>query len=161
MTRCDEHQERDATLNCSKCEKDICVDCVGDDSIGIKCKTCTVLLRNPLYEIPKARLTVALGLCILSVPVIITCWMVASIYVPHSVPIEIERVSIPLILGWGVSLGLCRVLKWKRSQVVFSLGSFAIVVSYVGMLLLGLSPMILWDFIGIGVAILIMRLRLL
>ena len=155
------HPKLSASLTCSRCGEWICGDCVGDDSIGIKCLHCIVLQKNPLYVVTVPSLLFAVGASLGSLPIIMVAWVLGIGYLPIVLPGVWIYMLVPAILGWLLSVLLSKMLKSKRSKMIFVTGSLAIVGSYVGVLLLGWSLMNLWDFIGIGIAIYFMRHKLL
>ena len=159
--KCYIHPKLSASLSCSRCGEWICGDCVGDDSIGIKCLDCIVLQKNPMYVVTFPSLLFGVGASLGSLPIIVLAWVLGIGYLPTVLPGVWSYMLVPAILGWVLSVLLSKILKGKRSRMIFVTGSLAIVGSYVGVLLLGWSLMNVWDFIGIGIAIYFMRHKLL
>ncbi len=114
-----------------------------------------------MYAVTLPSLVFAVGVSICSVPIVMLVWVLGIGYVPIVLPGVWGDMLVPAILGWLLSVALFKMLKGKRSRMIFVTGSLAFVGSYVGMLLLGWSLMNLWDFIGIGIAIYFMRHKLL
>ena len=154
---CSRHPNAVASLSCSKCMNRICSRCVGDDSLGIKCIECTVISINPLYKVTKISLLLGTLTCLGCVPVVILMWA----WILNYFNILFVNALIPVIIGWLVAAMISKIIKGKRSKYMFVFGSFTIVGGYVGVLLLAWSLMNVWDFVGIGTAIYIMRLKLL
>lgn len=164
MLKCINHPKVDSILTCGKCRKPICNLCVADDSVGIKCSECIVVVRNPVYQVSRIRLVTCLVVSGVSVPGITWLWILtyrALVYIPSIIPSAIEQFIIPVMFGWVLGWGLSRLLNRKRSQYVFLAGSLAIVGGYVGVLLLAWSLMNVWSLGGICVAIYIMRHKVL
>ncbi|MCH2528406.1 MAG: hypothetical protein MK029_02380 [Dehalococcoidia bacterium] len=120
-----------------------------------------MLQKNPMYVVTFPSLLFGVGASLGSLPIIVFAWVLGIGYLPIVLPGVWSYMLVPAILGWVLSVLLSKILKSKRSRMIFVTGSLAIVGSYVGVLLLGWSLMNLWDFIGIGIAIYFMRHKLL
>ena len=114
-----------------------------------------------MYVVTLPSLLFGVGASLGSLPIIVLAWVLGIGYLPIVLPGVWSYMLVPAILGWVLSVLLSKMLKSKRSRMIFVTGSLAIVGSYVGVLLLGWSLMNLWDFIGIGIAIYFMRHKLL
>jgi hypothetical protein len=114
-----------------------------------------------MYVVTFPSLLFGVGASLGSLPIIVLAWVLGIGYLPIVLPGVWSYMLVPAILGWVLSVLLSKMLKSKRSRMIFVTGSLAIVGSYVGVLLLGWSLMNLWDFIGIGIAIYFMRHKLL
>ena len=62
------HPERETGLRCSRCGRGVCVECMRQHPVGLRCKECAQAARLPTYQAPASYLArgiaaaVALGL---------------------------------------------------------------------------------------------------
>ena len=98
------HPKLSASLSCSRCGEWICGDCVGDDSIGIKCLDCIVLQKNPMYVVTFPSLLFGVGASLGSLPIIVLAWVLGIGYLPIVLPGVWSYMLVPAILGWVLSV---------------------------------------------------------
>ena len=60
-TVCHWHPDRETGLRCSSCGKPICVECMRQHPVGIRCKECARAARLPTYQISKSYVARGVG----------------------------------------------------------------------------------------------------
>ena len=53
---CHWHPERETRLSCARCGKPICVECMRQHPVGVRCKECDRASRLPTYQVSTAYL---------------------------------------------------------------------------------------------------------
>ena len=48
---CHWHPDRETGLSCSRCGKPVCVECMRQHPVGIRCKECEKVLRIPAFQV--------------------------------------------------------------------------------------------------------------
>ena len=51
---CHWHPDRETGLHCSNCGKAVCVECMRQHPVGIRCKECAIVNRLPTYQISRS-----------------------------------------------------------------------------------------------------------
>lgn len=117
MTRCYKHSGVATLLRCGSCDRPICVECVVQHPVGIKCNECTRIQKLPIFDVRPidwAKSVVVtlgigfLGICVLAIPgLLILPLGVMSIYFPW-----IVLLGVGYMMGFGVKTAV----KGKRGR---------------------------------------------
>jgi hypothetical protein len=63
-TTCHWHPDRETGLRCSSCGKPICVECMRQHPVGIRCKECAKAMQLPMFQVSKAYVARGVGAAI-------------------------------------------------------------------------------------------------
>ena len=61
VSTCHWHPERETRLTCSQCGRWMCVQCMRQHPVGIRCKECSAYARLPMFELSGDTLVRGLG----------------------------------------------------------------------------------------------------
>jgi hypothetical protein len=50
---CHWHSDRETGLRCSRCGKSVCVECMRQHPVGIRCKECAQEARSPMFQVSR------------------------------------------------------------------------------------------------------------
>jgi hypothetical protein len=117
MLRCYKHYGVETLLKCGSCERSICVKCVVQHPVGIRCNECTRIQKLPIFDVTPIdwakAIAVTLGIgvfgaCVLAISgLLILPLGFMSIYVSWLV-----LLGVGYMMGSGVKV----VLKGKRGR---------------------------------------------
>jgi hypothetical protein len=62
--RCYRHQDRPTYVRCGRCEQPICRACSMQGPVGLRCKTCGTLARDPLTNFTRTQLAAGIGVAL-------------------------------------------------------------------------------------------------
>jgi hypothetical protein len=151
---CQWHPERETGLTCAQCGKAICVECMRQHPVGIRCKECSRKSRLPTYQISTAYLvrgvaaTVGLGIA----------GGIALFMLDRTAGLGLFRMLLMLGLGYVVGEGISLAVNRRRGLLFQYMAAGAVVValgiSWLGTLLLdGFLPVNLFTLISAGIAL--------
>jgi hypothetical protein len=61
ISTCHWHPDRQTGLRCSRCDKSVCVECMRQHPVGIRCKECELELRISPYQISTSYYAKGIG----------------------------------------------------------------------------------------------------
>jgi hypothetical protein len=165
MNHCFIHLKIETSMFCGKCSKPICLSCVGDDSIGIKCKECITVFKNPTYDIPIGRQMIAIIICVAAIPVLVGFWisftvLIFDLFGYSRSSYYITHLIYPGIMGWALTMAINAVIRQKRSNLLFGVVSLSLVLSFVGVLVFDSTFLSIYTIAGVGSGILIAKYKL-
>ncbi|HCG90636.1 MAG TPA: hypothetical protein DEZ08_02180 [Dehalococcoidia bacterium] len=165
MNHCFIHLKIETSMFCGKCSKPICLSCVGDDSIGIKCKECITVFKNPIYNIPIGHQIIAISICVAAIPVLVVFWISLTVLIVDLFGYSrgsyyITHLIYPVFMGWALTMAINAIIRQKRSNLLFGTVSLSLVLSLVGILIFDSTFLSIYTIAGIGCGILIAKYKL-
>lgn len=153
MATCYWHPDRETGLQCSRCGKYICVECMRQHPVGIRCKECARLQRLPTYQVSGTYLARGIGAAIgLGIAGLIVLELLFQ-YLPFGgFFFFIIMGGLGYVIGEGVGAAVNK--RRGRPYQYMALGSALIATAPFA--LLGLSSFnlgALFNLLGVGIAI--------
>ena len=110
--RCYVHPGVETALRCGNCERPICVQCMVQHPVGIRCQECARLRRPPQFDVPTAYYARALGAGLgIAVAGAAGLLLIVSV-LPFLMLVLFGLVGVGYLVGEGIS----RAVNRKRSR---------------------------------------------
>jgi hypothetical protein len=149
---CHWHPDRETGLHCSNCGKAICVECVRQHPVGVRCKECARLNRLPTYQVSASYVARGVGAAI-------------GFGIAGSIGLNVVLASFPLfgffffivmgLLGYLIGEGIGKAVNQRRGRPYqyMALGSvlLATVPVFIGSVFVAPASSIL-ILAGVGIA---------
>ena len=161
---CYKHRDTETALRCGSCDRPICVKCVVQHPVGIRCQECGRPTRIPAFEVTPAYYARAVGAAVgIGIAGVVSLVLV-SVLIPPPGPISyyarlLALVGVGYLMGSGVSLAVNR----KRGRGLQWVAGVGMVVAF---LLASSSPFALFSVslysllaVGFAVYVAINQLR--
>jgi hypothetical protein len=133
--RCYIHPGMETALRCGNCERPICVQCMVQHPVGIRCRECARLRMLPQFDVPTASYARALGAG-LGIAVAGTVGLLLMISVlPFLMLALIGLVGISYLIGEGISRAANR--KRSRGLQYIAAGSVLLSALPMGVIIIG------------------------
>jgi hypothetical protein len=150
---CHWHPDRETGLHCSRCGKAICVECLRQHPVGIRCKECTVEARLPVFQVSRAYyvkgISAALGLGFAG---LIALGVISQIIPAAGFFFFILMGGLGYAIGEGVGYAVNR--RRGRPYQYMALGGVLLATAPIALFsLLALSIGALLNLVGIGIAL--------
>ena len=124
MPRCAFHPEEETGLSCSRCDRPICVRCMVQAPVGIRCRECAAVQKLPTFDVQPSyylRAVVAGGTVAVLTGLV---WGSIGQWVPHAYLVGLLSLLVGYAVGESISLATNR----KRGN-----GLAALAVVYVAL----------------------------
>ncbi len=158
---CHWHPDRETGLTCSNCGKPICVECMRQHPVGIRCKECATLNRLPTYQVSASYVARGVAAAVgMGIGGLIVLGLVFAL---------LPGVGGFLLffimggLGYVVAEGVKAAVNRRRGRAYqyMALGGVLLATTPILLVaLLGTGPLALFDLIAVGIAGLIAWSRL-
>ena len=150
---CHWHPDRETGLHCSRCGKAICVECLRQHPVGIRCKECAVETRLPVFQVSRAYyakgISAALGLGFAG---LITLGVISQIIPAAGFFFFILMGGLGYAIGEGVGYAVNR--RRGRPYQYMALGGVLLATAPIALFSLSaLSIGALLNLVGIGIAL--------
>lgn len=152
---CYRHPDTETALRCGNCERPICVRCVVQHPVGIRCPECARPTKIPVLDVTPAyyarAVAAAMGICVAGV---IGLFLVNALLTPLG-PVAyylrwLALVGLGYLMGSGVNLAVSR----KRSRGLQWIAGIAVVLVFLAVApFLGLSLNGLFGLLALGAAV--------
>ena len=124
------HPETETGLSCSRCNKQICAQCLVQAPVGIRCRECGKAQPMPTYDVRPANYTraiaVAAGLMIIGAPL----WVVLDRVLLGLGAFGSVSGLIAILFGYGAGELISLAVNRKRSILLAVIAAFVIVATY-------------------------------
>jgi hypothetical protein len=151
MAVCHWHPDKETGLSCGTCGKWICVECMRQHPVGIRCKECSQAARLPTYHVPTDYLLRALGATLgLGLAGGLGLFILDLV-----LGLTFFRFFIFLGLGYAIGEGLSAAVNRKRARPLQYMAGAGVLIS-IGLAYAMGDRLIFTSFfslIGIGVAV--------
>ncbi len=150
---CHWHSDRDTGLHCGRCSKPICVECMRQHPVGVRCKDCLVENRLPISQVSPAYIAkgtvaaVALGLVgMLALGTLLLIFPAAGFF------FFILMTTLGFAIGEGVGFAVNH--RKGRHYQYMAVGGVLLATAPIALIsLFAFTPQALMDLIGIGIAL--------
>ena len=159
---CHWHPDRETRLTCSRCGKPICVECMRQHPVGIRCKECAKVSLLPVYQLSTKYL-------LRGVAALVGLGMAGGVvlFIMDRIPgLGFFSLLIMLGIGYGAGEGISAAVNRRRGRPYQLMAAGAVVlalaVSFGGTLVLnGFLPRIgLFTVVGAVIAVVAATARL-
>ena len=152
--RCFTHPDVETVLRCGNCDRPICVQCVVQHPVGIRCRECARVRKIPTFDVSTAYYARAVGagagVAILGALGLV---LVATL-LPIGLLILVALVGIGYLVGEGISKAVNR----KRSRGLQYIAGGSVFLTY--LLASGFVVGSLYGLLALGVAVYVAVSRL-
>ena len=135
---CFRHPDTETALSCGHCNRPICVKCVVQHPVGIRCPECGQPTKIPQWDITPAYYTRAIAVA----TAISIAGVVGLVFLRALPGILGYYVTLAALVGIGylIGQGISRVVSGKRGREL----------QWVAGVAMGITAFVAWPFIGIG-----------
>lgn len=161
---CYRHPGTETALRCGNCERPICVRCVVQHPVGIRCPECARPTKIPIFDVTPVYYARAVAAAVgIGAAGVLGLFLVNALLVPLG-PVAfyirwLALVGVGYLMGSGMNLAVSR----KRSRGLQWIAGVAVVVVFLVVApFLGLSLNDLFGLLALGVAVYVavMQLRI-
>ncbi|MDO8751505.1 MAG: hypothetical protein Q7K03_10240 [Dehalococcoidia bacterium] len=161
---CYRHPKTETALRCGNCERPICVRCVVQHPVGIRCPECARPTKIPIFDVTPVYYTRAVAVAVgIGAAAVIGLLLANALLTPLG-PVAyylrwLALVGVAYLMGSGVNLAVGR----KRSRGLQWIAGVAVVVVFLAVApTMGLSLNSLFGLLALGVAVYlaVMQLRI-
>ena len=130
MPYCEKHPATETELRCSRCERLICPQCMVYTPVGVRCETCAMLRRPPMYELSIGHYARAIAIALLAG---IALGFLGSILIEPARNAGLFRLALGFLAGIGagavVAAALDRATGGKRGTAMQLIAVGALVIA--------------------------------
>ena len=150
MDTCYWHPDVETRLSCGNCGKPICVECLRQHPLGIRCKECAGMARLPTYQLSSNYYMRALGAMV----GLGLAGGLALFVLDLVLGLRFFRFFIFLGLGYAIGEGLSAAVNRKRGRPLQYIAAGGVLISVVLAFALGDRQLFagFFSIIGIGIA---------
>jgi hypothetical protein len=150
---CHWHPEKETGLHCSKCGKAVCVECMRQHPVGIRCKECAQVMRLPMFEVSREYYVKGIGAAVgLGMVGAIALLLVLSLIPAAGFFFFFLLGGLGYGIGEGVGLAVNR--RRGRHYQYMALGGVLLATAPIALAsLFALNMGALMNLIGVGIAL--------
>lgn len=130
VTTCYWHPETETGLSCSRCNKQICSQCMVQAPVGIRCRECGQAQPMPTYDVRPANYTRAIAVAAGLMVVGALLWVVLDRVLLGLGAFGSVSGLIAIAFGYGAGELISLAVNRKRSILLAVIASFVIVATY-------------------------------
>ena len=124
--RCYIHSDVETALRCGNCERPICVKCVVQHPVGIRCRECAQLRKLPMFDVSAPYYARAVGAGVGIAIVGAVGLVVVAAVLPLGLLVLAALIGVGYLVGEGISLAVNR----KRSRELQYIAAGSVFLTY-------------------------------